>query len=349
MSKASRYISVATTVALACIGLALSPSQTLAVTHSASCSLAKHDEPTPDMSFGTDVPVIFVHGWRGSPAQWESRQGSKICDDVNALPGVSVALNFKYSDGKVINWKAQTTRLIPMINLIADKSAANGGSGKVIIVAYSLGTVITRHAFDSGKVGGKVGQVITIAALNQKLVPDENYPSGVVVKAMGGNIWTKSKWANVTTAAVDTKWDGTIGIKDALKRYTNNPEVGGGRVTAQCTETFRIMPDGRSKRAHPFSDLCEHGNLLKNPVILEGVVTGISAYVDSLPTIPTPTPTGTPAPTETPTPGPTGTLPPPTSGPTSTCSTTSQTATPSSSPNPTSSPSSTTPPPVYCG
>lgn len=82
------------------------------------------------------------------------------------------------------------------------------------------------------------------------------------------------------TTYTHTKSDSLLGLNQTLKRYTDNPEIGGGRVVAQCTKTYKGSVSG--KHLTPFNELCDHGNLLKNPIILEGVVSGISAYVDSL-------------------------------------------------------------------
>lgn len=238
------------------------------------CSVGVRSASKPVMSFGKDVPVILIHGIDGSPADWTSLRGSSICKDIDNLDGVRVALNFKYS-GKL--WGNIAKDFGPQIDKIAKQSVKNGGPGKVIVVGFSLGTAITRTAIETQKLGGKVGQVITIGAPN--LNSWENYPKGVVVRAIGGDITNAIVKGKKTTYEY-TKSDGLIPLSHALKRYTDNPEVGGGRVTAQCTKTYSKKVGG--KHLKPFNTLCDHGNLLKNPVVLESVLAGISAYADSL-------------------------------------------------------------------
>ena len=238
------------------------------------CSVGVRSASKPVMSFGKDVPVILIHGIDGSPADWTSLRGSSICKDIDNLDGVRVALNFKYS-GKL--WGNIAKDFGPQIDKIAKQSVKNGGPGKVIVVGFSLGTAITRTAIETQKLGGKVGQVINIGAPN--LNSWENYPKGVVVRAIGGDI-TNAVVKGKKTTYEYTKSDGLIPLSHALKRYTDNPEVGGGRVTAQCTKTYSKKVGG--KHLKPFNTLCDHGNLLRNPVVLESVLAGISAYADSL-------------------------------------------------------------------
>lgn len=238
------------------------------------CSVGVRSASKPVMSFGKDVPVILIHGIDGSPADWTSLRGSSICKDIDNLDGVRVALNFKYS-GKL--WGNIAKDFGPQIDKIAKQSVKNGGPGKVIVVGFSLGTAITRTAIETQKLGGKVGQVITIGAPN--LNSWENYPKGVVVRAIGGDI-TNAIVKGKKTTYKHTKSDGLIGLSDAMKRYTNNPEIGGGRVTAQCTKTYSKRVNG--KKLKPFNALCDHGNLLKNPIVRKGVLSGISAYADSI-------------------------------------------------------------------
>lgn len=238
------------------------------------CSVGVRSASKPVMSFGKDVPVILIHGIDGSPADWTSLRGSSICKDIDNLDGVRVALNFKYS-GK--HWGNIAKDFGPQIDKIAKQSVKNGGPGKVIVVGFSLGTAITRTAIETQKLGGKVGQVINIGAPN--LNSWENYPKGVVVRAIGGDITNAIVKGKKTTYEY-TKSDGLIPLSHALKRYTDNPEVGGGRVTAQCTKTYSKKVGG--KHLKPFNTLCDHSNLLRNPVVLESVLAGISAYADSL-------------------------------------------------------------------
>ena len=274
MGKVIRRVSALSVLALAGTCFALSPWQASAASHSPSCSLSASDIPNPDMSFGTNVPVILVHGVNGSPADWEARNGSSICDNINGVYGASVALNFKYGAGP--DWGVPADTLVPLINEIADQSARNGGPGKVVIVAYSLGTAITRTTFTGGRVNNSVGQVISIAAPNTN--PWENYPSDVIVRAIRGDILNKvTNQPFIGTSTYDTYSDGLVPEFMAFQRYTNNPIDGGGRVKAVCFKTYRW--DWGWEKSTPFNELCNHGNLLKNPTVRSGVITGIEAYI----------------------------------------------------------------------
>ena len=302
-------MTVASTFALACAGfVALSPVQASA-SSSTQCSLPAGSAPnTPDTGFGTNVPVILVHGAFGSPADWETQNGSSICDNVDALPGVRVVLNYRFTG-------LDTTRvagdLAPFISQIANQSAANGGPGKVDVVSYGLGTVITRKAAASGDVGSQIGQVVTIGAENL-LSYSVGYPSGVAVRAVAGDIVTNVNMPPYGTVTTNTHSDGVVPERVALKLYTD--DQAGGKVVLQCTETFTWSWRSGLQKSTPFNDLCEHWNLLKNAEVLGEVSSGITAYVGSLPPVPTPTPTETgPVP-----PNPTDTAPVPPPAPTAT-------------------------------
>ncbi len=263
---------------VACITLAIA-STVSAVPASAAthpCKLGVNSASAAKMDFGKSVPVILIHGIFGSPADWTSQKDSSVCNKIDLLPGIQVALNFKY---KTDNWNVIAKEFASQVSKIATQSAKNGGSGRVIIVGYSQGTIIARTAIDNHKLEDKVGQVITIAAPAGAANPWDNYPSGVIVRAIGGDI-TNAVVKGKKTTYEYTKSDGLIPLSHALKRYTDNPEVGGGRVTAQCTKTYSKKVGG--KHLKPFNTLCDHGNLLRNPVVLESVLAGISAYADSL-------------------------------------------------------------------
>jgi pimeloyl-ACP methyl ester carboxylesterase len=116
---------------------------------------------TPQMQI-TGTPVIFIHGFEGSPAIWDSMFGQ-----VYAMPGTWTSA-FDYS-GASTQWVTNSAigpRFASYITCVAQASKAGGGSGKVIIIAHSMGGLATRWAATKGGAGQYIGTVITIGTPN---------------------------------------------------------------------------------------------------------------------------------------------------------------------------------------
>jgi pimeloyl-ACP methyl ester carboxylesterase len=108
-------------------------------------------------------PVLLVHGFNSGPQTWQdasrnqlARAGSSTCIDV-----------FDYAE-QSSNWVTDLKTgpaLATRIGTLAAASKAGGGSGKVIIVAHSMGGLATRCASSTICNGGQDGIAPLIAEL----------------------------------------------------------------------------------------------------------------------------------------------------------------------------------------
>jgi len=111
--------------------------------------------------FGTKTPVLLVHGFHEQPTGpkgvWTSGTPSMEAA-VAKIPGVKVVTPFDYysTANSATDWvtdPAIGAALAADITCLAHASAVNGGPGKVIIVAHSMGGLAVRCAVDPGCAG----------------------------------------------------------------------------------------------------------------------------------------------------------------------------------------------------
>ena len=117
--------------------------------------------------------VIFVHGWMpGNPSNWgsDSQPGSMYAT-IDWLHGTWVsAFDWSPTNGEWAGNPSNGPALAQYIHDVAQASKAGGGNGKVIIVAHSMGGLLTRYAANVwlGKdhVADDIGMVITLGTPN---------------------------------------------------------------------------------------------------------------------------------------------------------------------------------------
>ena len=130
--------------------------------------LPPNQVPTQDQ-IGQKTPVIFVHGFNESAANWsDGPDGKDMLSNVDKINGV-MSLRFDYSSGTADKWvdnPANGPALATYIKKVAQASLAGKGHGKVVIVAFSMGGLLTRYAATTGGAGGDIGMVITIGTPN---------------------------------------------------------------------------------------------------------------------------------------------------------------------------------------
>lgn len=239
-----------------------------------------------DMSFGKKIPVILVHGLRGSPSQWKKAGGSTIYQSIDQLSDVKVALNFSY--GNSVLYIDQGKSLGKSIDCVSQISKNNGGTGKVILIGYSLGAVIgqvalNEHDSSGNLIADKVGQFITIANANSSpFFPVVAPPSSVLIHAIAGDVVKQYVKAGVVKASEDTKSDDIISVAGATSQQSGELSKGGGESVFTC---YREYSDKKYKDKHMIQDApCKHGDLLKYEPVQEDVLAAISAYVNWLAT-----------------------------------------------------------------
>jgi pimeloyl-ACP methyl ester carboxylesterase len=112
--------------------------------------------------------VVFVHGFLGNPSQWIQLR-AVIERDV---PGAYLDPSFDYSKFHT-EWVDNPNigpKLADRIVCLAASSRQGGGSGKVIVVAHSMGGLATRwaatKASNASQVANDIGLVVTISTPN---------------------------------------------------------------------------------------------------------------------------------------------------------------------------------------
>jgi pimeloyl-ACP methyl ester carboxylesterase len=150
-----------------------SPKPVMAAHPTAQCSPDVIKLPT---NAGKRVPVLFVHGVHANPGEWGSSNDPKsMFSLVHSIPGLYVDDSLsrfdyaQYHDDWIDNDNIGP-KLARQIECIAQSSREQGGPGKVIVVAHSMGGLATRYAadkvIDGHKVADDLGLVVTIATPN---------------------------------------------------------------------------------------------------------------------------------------------------------------------------------------
>jgi len=125
--------------------------------------------PSPK-EIGTRVPVILVHGAAGSPESWGlPGDSASMFHQVDQIQGVwTSAFDYTTTSTRWVDDQANGPALAKYIRCVAQASASKdaGGNGKVIIVAYSMGGLLTRYAATTGGEAGDIAKVITIGTPN---------------------------------------------------------------------------------------------------------------------------------------------------------------------------------------
>lgn len=150
---------------IAALGLAM------ATALAGPASRASAAAPACDTNLGTKTPVLLVHGFHEGPASWKPMVSAL---EQARIPGVAVVAPFDYE-----HWDTQWVTndylgpaLAREITCLANASGADGGLGRVILVAHSMGGLVIRCAMDPACAGPdaakpeQVGLVITLGTPN---------------------------------------------------------------------------------------------------------------------------------------------------------------------------------------
>jgi pimeloyl-ACP methyl ester carboxylesterase len=152
-------VAVAAMLILAATGAVATPAEASAPARSAAA--CQND-------FGSKTPVLLVHGFHEGTDVWES-----MTKTIQAsLPDVKVVAPFDYPNTEWVNDPNVGPKLASVIRCLATSSKNNGGPGKVIIVAHSMGGLAVRCAVDLTCAGTdavnqqQIGLVITLGTPN---------------------------------------------------------------------------------------------------------------------------------------------------------------------------------------
>ena len=125
-------------------------------------------------------PIIFVHGFGGYPEEWDTGEKKeykkKILelyrqDDPEFPESWLVSYSYGYDtngkydyQGRIENISAGLNQQVPFLS---EQHKLYGGDGKVDIVAYSLGGVVTRNYLYNNSNNHHINKLITIASPHQ--------------------------------------------------------------------------------------------------------------------------------------------------------------------------------------
>lgn len=138
-----------------------------------------------DSGFGTKVPVLLVHGFNSNPRMWSEGGASSMSSALRKLDGIKIVAPFDYESSH-FDWVTSSNigpKLATTIDCLSQASRKGGGSGKVIVVAHSMGGLATRDAasriVDGRKIADELGLVVTLGTPNTGSPWSTYFGSGV--------------------------------------------------------------------------------------------------------------------------------------------------------------------------
>ncbi len=139
------------------------------------CPTGLYCENTPKHN-----PVIFVHGFGGYPEEWDTGEKKAYKERILELYrqddpefpeewlvsySYGYDINGKYDyQGRIENISAGMNQLVPFLS---NEHKYYGGDGKVDIVAYSLGGIVSRNYLYNNSEDHHINKLITIASPHQ--------------------------------------------------------------------------------------------------------------------------------------------------------------------------------------
>lgn len=228
--------------------------------------------------FGKDIPVVLVHGILGSKDDWSVKDDERqlsFYEMINSLPFVTVAQAFNY-DADLGLVTADTLipaaeKLAYTIECVGKLSKKSGGDGKVVVVGYSLGGLVSRLALNqvptTKRAWKYVSQAITIGTPHKGLIDPltqiyvdnlPKFPGDIDVVAVGGAVTKIEHRNNGNTKVTKAKGDGLVSVKSATTGYVKS---GGGShwtYTYECDQEF-------NQGQPPPTVGCQHGRLIQDP------------------------------------------------------------------------------------
>jgi len=130
---------------------------------------------SPKLQLGTTTPVLLVHGFNEGPGVFTTGSPSLESAITHALGSSVTLVTFDYSEANT-QWVTSVPigpALAQCIIWLAHTSDMQGGPGKVIIVAHSMGGLAVRCAVDPACVKGNpaadpslIGLVVTLGTPN---------------------------------------------------------------------------------------------------------------------------------------------------------------------------------------
>jgi len=179
--------------------------------------------PGGTQDLGNKVPVVFIHGFWGHASDWGSDSDpASMFYAVDMIPGTwTSAFDYSQTNGEWVDNPAIGPRFVTYLNCVAAASKAAGGPGKVIVIAHSMGGLVTRWAASNGA-GNAIAEVITLGTPN----------TGAPIAGLGDAIRqlfcdTQSMLSSPGTGSFCTEFTALAGMADYSSQIANLPELPG--------------------------------------------------------------------------------------------------------------------------
>lgn len=115
---------------------------------------------------GMQTPVVFVHGFTSSAGMWSVGRPSMLAAVEKLSNFYAETFDYRAAATEWVDDSRLGPSLAKRIVCLAKSSIHQGGAGKVIVVAHSLGGLVTRYAaaqtVDGMRVADALGFVVTI-------------------------------------------------------------------------------------------------------------------------------------------------------------------------------------------
>ena len=112
------------------------------------------------------VPVVFIHGFRGHASNWGPDSPGSMFYAVDQIPGTwTSAFDYSQHNSEWVDNPAVGGAFVKYLDCVAAASRAAGGPGKVIVIAHSMGGLITRWAASNGA-QDDIAEVVTLGTPN---------------------------------------------------------------------------------------------------------------------------------------------------------------------------------------
>jgi pimeloyl-ACP methyl ester carboxylesterase len=122
--------------------------------------------PRDTADIGNKVPVVFIHGFWGSASDWGPDAPGSMFYAADQITGTwTSAFDYSQYNGEWVDNPAIGKRFVDYLDCVAAASRAGHGPGKVIVIAHSMGGLVTRWAASNGA-GDSIAEVITLGTPN---------------------------------------------------------------------------------------------------------------------------------------------------------------------------------------
>lgn len=294
------------------VHLVVAFSALLVAFHAAPITAGADEQPSGCSELqGTDLPVVFVHGFGSDADMWRSGDGRATFDAVGRL-GVATPIAFDYRSAH-FEWVTDSRigpSLARLVTCLAKRSTEQGGRGKVILVGHSMGGLAIREAAaepifrERRNVADVIGLAVTIGTPHggTPFFTDLPRPLGPAQPAMAPGSRQLDRLPSLERSGVPALYLASTIYRQWLDQLQEGGDDGVVPASSAIPTQFpRVGPGSGTQvfRCSPFD--CVHTKLPGAPQVRDAVTNAVTAWLDANPLRPprapqTTTTTATPRP-----------------------------------------------------